>query len=84
MNIEKYKKLCSESKIFWTQHCLQRMQERDISRADVKNGMIFGYNINRRILHIIAGYDNINLYVITAYYPDTKKFEDDLRTRRKG
>ena len=28
--------------------------------------------------------DNINLYVITAYYPDTKKFEDDLRTRRKG
>ena len=79
------------------------MQERDISRADVKNGimngeiieeypndfqnpscLIFGYNINRRILHIIAGCDNINLYVITAYYPDTKKFEDDLRTRRKG
>ena len=28
--------------------------------------------------------NNINLYVITAYYPDTKKFEDDLRTRRKG
>ena len=103
MNIEKNKKLCSESKIFWTQHRLQRMQERDISRADVKNGimngeiieeypndfpnpscLIFGYNINRRILHIIAGCDNINLYVITAYYPDTKKFEDDLRTRRKG
>ena len=79
------------------------MQERDISRADVKNGimngeiieeypndfpnpscLIFGYNINRRILHIIAGCDNINLYVITAYYPDTKKFEDDLRIRRKG
>ena len=79
------------------------MQERDISRADVKNGimngeiieeypndfpnpscLIFGYNINRRILYIIAGCDNINLYVITAYYPDTKKFEDDLRTRRKG
>ena len=79
------------------------MQERDIIRADVKNGimngeiieeypndfpnpscLIFGYNINRRILHIIAGCDNINLYVITAYYPDTKKFEDDLRTRRKG
>ena len=42
MNIEKYKKLCSESKIFWTQHCLQRMQERDISRADVKNGIMNG------------------------------------------
>lgn len=27
MNLEIYQKLCSESKILWTQHCLQRMQE---------------------------------------------------------
>ena len=59
-------------------HCLQRMQERDISRADVKNGiatgeiieeypddfpnpscLIFGYNVNGRILHIVAGCDNM-------------------------
>lgn len=36
MNLEIYQQLCAESKILWTQHCLQRMQERDISRADVK------------------------------------------------
>ena len=73
MNLEIYQKLCSESKVLWTQHCLQRMQERDISRADVKNGiatgeiiedypedypnpscLIFGYNVNGRILHIVA------------------------------
>ena len=42
MNLEIYQKLCSESKILWTQHCLQRMQERDISRADVKNGIATG------------------------------------------
>ena len=36
MNLEIYQNLCAESKILWTQHCLQRMQERDISRADVK------------------------------------------------
>lgn len=102
MNLEIYQQLCAESKILWTQHCLQRMQERDISRADVKNGiatgeiiedypddfpnpscLIFGYNVNGRILHIVAGCDNINIYIITAYYPDTKKFEDDLKTRRK-
>ena len=102
MNLEIYQKLCSESKVLWTQHCLQRMQERDISRADVKNGiatgeiiedypedypnpscLIFGYNVNGRILHIVAGCDNINIYIITAYYPDTKKFENDLKTRRK-
>ena len=94
--------LNSITKILWTQHCLQRMQERDISRDDVKNGiatgeiieeypddfpnpscLIFGYNVNDRILHIVAGCDNINIYIITAYYPDTRKFEDDLKTRRK-
>lgn len=41
------------------------------------------YRVNGRILHIVAGCDNINIYIITAYYPDTKKFEDDLKTRRK-
>ena len=75
MNLEIYQKLCSESKVLWTQHCLQRMQERDISRADVKNGIATG--------DIVAGCDNINIYIITAYYPDTKKFENDLKTRRK-
>ena len=45
--------------------------------------LIFGYNVNGQILHIVAGCDNINIYIITAYYPDTKKFEDDLKTRRK-
>lgn len=28
MNIKIYQKLCAELKILWTQHCLQRMQER--------------------------------------------------------
>ncbi len=97
-----YQRLCTESKILWTQHGLQRMQERDISRADVKHGietgeiieeypddypnpscLIFGYTVNERILHIVAGCDNINIYIITAYYPDITKFEADLKTRRK-
>ena len=58
------------------------MQERDISRLDVKNGiatgeiiedypddypnpscLIFGYNVNGHILHIVAGCDNINIYI---------------------
>lgn len=63
VNLELCKKLCQKSKILWTQHCLQRMQERDISRADVKNGIATGE--------------------IIEDYPDTKKFEDDLKTRRK-
>ena len=102
MDLELCRRLCLESKIIWTQHCLERMQERDISRADVKNGiqtgevienypddypnpscLVFGYTVNGRILHIVVGCDMINIYIITAYYPDTNKFENDLKTRRK-
>lgn len=62
------------------------MQERDISRADVKNGivtgeiieeypddypnpncLIFGYTVNYRILHIVAGCDSINIYLLPGY-----------------
>ena len=35
----------------------------------------FGYNISGQILHIVVGCDSINVYIITAYYPDTNKFE---------
>lgn len=102
MDLKRYQTLCSESKILWTQHCLQKMQERDISRADVKNViqngivienypddfpnpscLIFGHSIQGGILHIVAGCDNMNIYIITAYSPDTKKFEADLKTRKK-
>ena len=95
--------LCQESKIMWTQHCLERMQERDISRNDVKNGiatgeiieeypedypnpscLIFGYSVNKRVLHIVVGCDTMKLYIITAYYPSIDKFQSDLKTRRKG
>ena len=103
MDLKIFQTLCAESKIIWTQHGLERMQERDIGRADVNNGiasgeiieeypddyphpscLIFGYTVNGRILHIVAGCDSINVYIITAYYPDSRKFEDDLKTRRKG
>ena len=102
MDLELCRRLCLESEIIWTQHCLERMQERDISRADVKNGiqtgevienypddypnpscLVFGYTVNGRILHIVVGCDMINIYIITAYYPDTSKFENDLKTRKK-
>ena len=102
MNIEELKAYINNGKIMWTTHCLQRMGERDIKRADVKNCiingeiieqypddfpnpscLIFGVTLNNKILHVVAGCDNINLYIITAYYPTTDKFESDLKTRRK-
>ena len=45
--------------------------------------LIFGYAINNKILHVVVGNDNNKvIYMITAYYPDNIKFNDDLKTRR--
>lgn len=77
------------------------MQERDISRADVKNCLeygeiiedypedfphpsclVFGYSINNKIIHVVVGNDGECIYIITAYFPNTLKFEADLKTRK--
>jgi hypothetical protein len=102
MNIEKIQQLVSASKIKWSTHCLERMQERDICIADIErcilsgeiieeypddfphpSCLIFGYTINEKVLHVVAGTDESVLYVITAYYPNTIKFMEDLKTRRE-
>ena len=45
--------------------------------------LIFGITIDGRVIHAVAGTDGETVYVITAYYPNTAKFEGDLRTRRR-
>ena len=104
MNINIFKKHCSDGKILWTAHSLERerLQERDITVADVKHcimsgeiieeypddfphpsALIFGYDLSGKILHVVCGTDENFLYLITAYVPTTKKFLEDLRTRRQ-
>ena len=101
MQIEEIKRLCEQSKIKWSTHCLERMQERDISRTDVKSCLlkgeiiedypddfphpsclVFGYAVNNKIIHVVVGNDGEYIYIITAYFPNTAKFEDDLKTRK--
>ncbi len=102
MKIEIIQDLYKSSKIRWSTHCLERMQERDISINDIGNCfltgeiiedypndfpqpscLIFGYTIHKAILHVVVGSDGEILYIITAYYPDNKKFKEDLKTRRE-
>ena len=45
--------------------------------------LIFGYTVNNKIIHVVASDEGTMSRIITAYYPDTLKFEDDLRTRRE-
>lgn len=102
MNIEQVQNLYISSKIKWSTHCLERMQERDITIDDVGNCimsgeiienypndfphpscLVFGCTIGKKVLHVVAGTDENILYIITVYYPNTKKFMEDLKTRRE-
>lgn len=101
LDIENIKEYIDKSKIDWTKHCLNRLNQRDILISDVKtainNGniiehyyddypypscLIVGYNINNRILHIVCGVREDIVHMVTAYYPDTNRWEEDMKTRR--
>lgn len=45
--------------------------------------LIFGHTKENKALHIVVGSDDNNIFFITAYYPNTDKFEADLKTRKE-
>ena len=45
--------------------------------------LIFGQSVNGKIMHVVASDEGTGSRIITAYFPDNKKFEDDLKTRRE-
>lgn len=44
--------------------------------------LIFGYAENKKILHVVASDEGTASRIITAYYPNTEKFENDMKTRK--
>lgn len=103
MDLVLLKSLISQKKVKWATHCLERLQERDITREDVFNCifhgeiiedypedfpypscLVFGYTVNQQTIHVVAGTDQGYVYMITAYFPNTIKFENDLKTRRRS
>ena len=45
--------------------------------------LILGYDMNNKVLHIVCGVSDNLVHMITAYYPDISKWENDMKTRRK-
>ena len=45
--------------------------------------LILGYNTNNKIIHIVCGVSEDTVHMITAYYPNTDKWEEDMKTRRE-
>lgn len=48
MCIEEIREFCNQSKIRWSQHCLSRMQERDIITAYIPNNIKFSDDLKTR------------------------------------
>ena len=101
LDIEIIKNCVKEQNIIWTEHCLNRLNQRDILREDVINTiktgkiiekydddypyqscLILGKDCNNDVLHVVCGINKEIVYMITAYYPDSIKWEDDMKTRR--
>lgn len=45
--------------------------------------LIYGYTLNNKVLHVVAGTDGSYVYIITAYFPSLERFQEDLKTRRE-
>lgn len=45
--------------------------------------LILGFSVFGKYLHVVCGTDGEYLWIITAYYPSTDKWESDYKTRRK-
>lgn len=44
--------------------------------------MIFGYAVDNKILHVVVGVDDF-VHIVTVYYPDSRTFESDMKTRKE-
>ena len=45
--------------------------------------LVYGVTLNNKVLHIVCGIGDIDLWIITAYYPDDLEWEKDLRTMKE-
>ena len=101
LNIQDIQKRIKKGKVIWTEHCLNRLNQREILTDDVINTiktgkiiekydedypyqscLILGKDCNNDVLHVVCGINKETIYMITAYYPDSIKWEDDMKTRR--
>ena len=102
LKIEKIKEFVRAGRIRWTNHCVMRLFQRNITQEDIENVLlngeiieeyendypypsclVYGINLNNEVLHIVCGANENELWVITAYYQDNIKWENDLKTRKE-
>ena len=45
--------------------------------------LVYGINMDNKVMHIVCGSNGEELWIITAYYPDNKEWESDFKTRKE-
>lgn len=45
--------------------------------------LVFGHACDGKIIHVVISDEGTGSRIITAYIPDTDRFEDDLKTRKE-
>jgi len=45
--------------------------------------LVLGKSTEDKSLHLVISRDEEFLYLITAYFPDNKQWEDDFKTRKE-
>lgn len=45
--------------------------------------LILGLSVMEQYLHVVVGSDLETLWIVTAYYPDSEKWESDFETRKE-
>lgn len=45
--------------------------------------LILGLSTKDRYLHVVVGSNLKTLWIVTAYYPDSEKWESDFKTRKE-
>ena len=86
INIEIIRTYILQRKISWTRHCLNRINQRNIAIIDIKQAILNGKIIEcyendypYPSCLILGGVGIEMLYMITAYYPDVTKWNEDRR-----
>ncbi len=45
--------------------------------------LILGKGVDGKVIHVVASDEGAESRIITAYFPNTEKFEKDLKTRKE-
>ena len=46
--------------------------------------LILGLSLDDKFLHVVIGHHETELFLITAYFPSSDKWEDDFKTRKEN